>query len=163
MTLNSDDKLTEMIKKIMMYSFCKKLNSASLCMKSDKYSHIICLKRYSQSLQLHTIINENEYLTYWQSENEHCVMKWMNGVEVAIFNEWVVPYSSFLTWKYHIHINVEMVKIIQVCKYIHKYIYKSENCITLCFNEINLNEVAEHLNRHYIKLMQTAYQMLKYS
>ena len=90
-------------------------------------------------------------------------MKWVNGVEVAMSNEWVVPYSFFLTQKYHTYINVEVVETVQVCKYIHKYIYKGEDCITLCFNEINLDEVAEHLNRHYIGLMQTAYQMLKYS
>ena len=90
-------------------------------------------------------------------------MKWVNDVEVAMFNEWVVLYSSFLTQKYHAHINVEVIETVQVCKYIHKYIYKNENCIIFHFDEINLNEVAEHLNRYYIELMQTAYQMLKYS
>ena len=74
-----------------------------------------------------------------------------------MFNEWVILYSFFLTQKYHTYINVEIIKIVQVCKYIHKYIYKNENHIILHFNEINLNKVAEYLNRHYIKLMQTAY------
>ena len=163
LTLNSDGKLTEMIKEIMMHSLCGKLNSASLCMKSDKYSCMICSKRYSQSLQPHTIVNKNEYSTYQWSENGHHVMKWVNGVEVAMFNEWVVLYSSFLIQKYHTHINIEVIETVQICKYIHKYIYKSEDHITLCFNEINLDEVAEHLNGHYIKLMQAAYQILKYS
>ena len=89
-------------------------------------------------------------------------MKQVNGVEMAMFNEWVVLYSSFLIWKYHTYINVEVVETVQICKYIHKYIYKNEDCIIFCFNEINLNKIAEHLNRCYIELMQTAYQMLKY-
>ena len=107
-------------------------------------------------------MNENRYLMYQQSKNNHCVIKQINGVEVTMFNEWVISYSSFLTQKYHTHINIEVIETVQICKYIHKYIYKNEDCITLHFNEINLNEIAEHLNRCYIKLMQTAYQMLKY-
>ena len=90
-------------------------------------------------------------------------MKQVNEVEVAMFNKWVVSYSPFLTQKYHAHINVEVVETVQICKYIHKYIYKNEDCIILYFDEINLNEISEHLNGCYIGLMQTAYQMLKYS
>ena len=146
-----------------MYNLCEELNSASLCMKSDKYNCMICLKKYSWLLQPHTIVNENEYSIYWWSENEHCVMKQINNVKVTMFNEWVILYSPFLTWKYHTHINVEVIKTVQVCKYIYKYIYKNENYIIFCFNEINLNEIAEHLNKYYIKSMQIVYQMLKYS
>ena len=65
--------------------------------------------------------------------------------------------SSFLTQKYHTHINVEVIEIVQVCKYIHKYIYKNENYIIFHFNKINLNKIAEHLNKYYIELIQTAY------
>ena len=57
---------------------------------------------------------------------------------------------------------MEMMKTVQVCKYIHKYIYKRKDCVTVCFKEVYVDEVAKHLNEHYIKLMQTAYQMLKY-
>ena len=108
-------------------------------------------------------MNENEYLTYQQSENEHYVMKRVNSIEMAMSNEWLILYSSFLTQKYHAHINVEVVETVQVCKYIYKYIYKDEDCIILHFDEINLNEIAEYLNGCYIESMQTVYQMLKYS
>ena len=47
-----------------MYDLCGELNPSLLCMKSDKYSCMICLKKYSQQLQPHTIINENKYSTY---------------------------------------------------------------------------------------------------
>ena len=161
--LNSNDKLTEIVKETMMHSLYGKLNLLSLCMKPDKYNHTVYSKKYSWQLQPHTTVNENGYPMYWWSENSHHVIKQINDVKVAMFNEWVVSYSSFLTQKYHTHINVEMIETVQVCKYIHKYIYKGENCIIFHFNEINLNEIAEHLNRHYIKSMQTAYQMLKYS
>ena len=100
------------MKEIMMHSLCEELNSALLCMKSDKYNCIICLKRYSQSLQLHTIVNKNRYPIYQQSENKHHVMKQVNSVKMTMFNEWVVLYSSFLTQKYHTHINVKMIEIV---------------------------------------------------
>ena len=70
-----------------MHSLCEELNSTSSYMKPDKYNCMVCLKEYPQSLQLHTIMNKNGYSTYWQSENEHHVMKQMNDVEVAMFNE----------------------------------------------------------------------------
>ena len=50
-----------------------------------------------------------------------------------------------------------------MCKYIHKYIYKGENCVTVHFKGVHINEVAEHLNGYYIGPMQAAYQMLEYS
>ena len=65
--------------------------------------------------------------------------------------------QSFSDLEYHTHINIEVIETVQICKYIHKYIYKNKNYITFCFNKINLNKIAEHLNRYYIKLMQTAY------
>ena len=101
-----------MMKETMMHDFCGKLNPALSYMKPDKYSHMIYSKGYLQLLQPHTIVNKNEYSTYQQSENEHYVMKQVNSIEVTMFNEWVVPYSSFLTQKYHTHINVEVVEIV---------------------------------------------------
>ena len=50
-----------------------------------------------------------------------------------------------------------MIETVQICKYVHKYIYKNENCITFCFNEINLNEIIKYLNECYIELMQIIY------
>ena len=75
------------MKEIMMHSFCEKLNSASLCIKFDKYNCIIYLKRYLWSLQLHTIVNKNRYLTYQQNENEHYMMKQINSIKMTMFNE----------------------------------------------------------------------------
>ena len=135
-------------------------------MKFNKYSYSICFKHYLKSLQSEIIVYENSYPLYHCGADGHKVMKQMNGVEMTMGNKWVVLYSLFLLHKYQIHINVKMIKTVQVCKYIHKYIYKEENYITVCFKEIYVNEIAEHLNEHlnehYIESMQTVYQMLKY-
>ena len=55
-------------------------------------------------------------------------------------------YSSFLLQKYNAHINVKIVKIVQIIKYIYKYVYKNENYTTVQFNDVNLNEISEYLN-----------------
>ena len=87
LVLNSNDKLTEIMKKIIIHSLCNKLNLLLLCMKFNKYNCIICSKKYLWQLQSHIIVNENRYLIYWWSENKHCVIKWVNDVEIIIFNE----------------------------------------------------------------------------
>ena len=46
-----------------------------------------------------------------------------------------------------------MMETVQMCKYIHKYIYKRENHVTVHFEGIYVNEVVEHLNKHYIRSM----------
>ena len=160
--LNSDGCLTELIKKLIMHKLCEEWNPSSSCMKPNKYNHLVCFKHYFKPLQPEIIVHENSYPLYYCEADEHKVMKWVNEVEVTMGNEWVVLYSSFLLCKYQIHINVEVVKTVQVCKYIHKYIYKKEDYITICFKEVYVDEVVEHLNECYIKSMQAAYQMLKY-
>ena len=57
---------------------------------------------------------------------------------------------------------MKICEIVQICKYIHKYIYKNDNHIILHFKEFNQNEISKHLNECYIDFMQTAFQMLKY-
>ena len=68
-------------------------------------------------------------------------------------NEWMILYNFFLLQKYNAHINVKIMKTIQIIKYIHKYVYKNENYITIQFNDVNLNKILKHLNRWYVNLM----------
>ena len=145
-----------------MHELYEEWNLSSPCIKPNKYDDSVCFKHYSKPLQSEIIVHENSYPLYHHGADEHKVTKWMNEVEVTMGNEWVVPYSSFLLHKYQIHINVEVMKTVQMCKYIHKYIYKGEDCVTVYFERVYIDEVAEHLNEYYIGPMQAAYQMLKY-
>ena len=42
----------------------------------------------------------------------------------VITNQWVVPYSPFLSLKYACHINVELCCSVKSVKYLFKYVYK---------------------------------------
>ena len=44
-----------------------------------------------------------------------------------ITNQWVVPYSPFLSLKYACHINVELCCTVESVKYLLKYIYKGHD------------------------------------
>ena len=160
--LNPDGHLTELIEKLMMHKLYREQNPSSPCMKPNKYDGSVCFKHYPKSLQSEIIVHENSYPLYCHRADEHKVMKWINEVKVIMGNKWVVLYSPFLLYKYQTHINVEMIEIVQMCKYIHKYIYKREDCVIICFKRIYIDEVAKHLNEYYIGPMQTAYQMLEY-
>ena len=43
---------------------------------------------------------------------------------VLLDNKNVVPYNTYLSKRYNIHINVEICSSIQSCKYLYKYVYK---------------------------------------
>lgn len=56
---------------------------------------------------------------------------------------------------------MEFYILIKAIKYIHKYIFKSNNQITIPFQKEN-NEVTRHLNKQYINYTQTTYKLFKY-
>ena len=85
--LNSDCKLTEIVKKTMIHNFYEKLNSSALCIKFNKHDCIVCLKRYSCQLQSETIINVDEYSLYHYSADEHQIIKQMKNVCFSLNNE----------------------------------------------------------------------------
>ncbi|RAW33869.1 hypothetical protein PC110_g9799, partial [Phytophthora cactorum] len=42
-------------------------------------------------------------------------------------NQWVVPYSPYLSQKFNCHINVEVCTAITAVKYLYKYVYKGSD------------------------------------
>ncbi len=63
-------------------------------------------------------------------------------------NRWVVPYNPFLTRLLKTHINVEVCTTIKAVKYIHKYIYKGHDKITLQIHKTN--EITRYITCRYI-------------
>ena len=59
-------------------------------------------------------------------------------------------YNLYLIRRYKIHINVEICALIQIVKYIYKYIYKSFNRITLQLQN-NDDKIVHYLQNRYIK------------
>ena len=65
--------------------------------------------------------------------DEQSIMKKINSQNVRLTNQWIVSYNSKLFFKYQVYINVEICVIIQIIKYIHKYVYKKSDHVTTIF------------------------------
>ena len=75
-------------------------------------------------------------------------------------NRWVVPYNPYLCWRYKAHINVEICASIRAIKYIHKYIYKGSDRITMEVQ--NKDEIQCHLQARYIGPCKAMWRLLGY-
>jgi len=67
-------------------------------------------------------------------------------------NHWIVFYNPFLTRLLKIYINVEIYTTVKVVKYIHKYIYKKHDKITLQIYKIN--KITRYITYRYISPAQ---------
>jgi hypothetical protein len=61
----------------------------------------------------------------------------------------VVLYNLYLSAKYHAYINVEVCVSVQAIKYINKYIYKGDDCITVQLLDNN-DEISKYFYGRYI-------------
>jgi hypothetical protein len=70
---------------------------------------------------------------------EHIVLLFL------VNNQNVMPYNPFSFRKYGCHINIKVCASICFVKYIHKYIYKGHNCLTMQFDH-EPNEVEQYFD-----------------
>jgi len=59
-----------------------------------------------------------------------------NGVNRDVTDEWVVPYSPYLTLRYRCHINCEVAALINTFKYLYKYVLKPPDHAAIVVDEI---------------------------
>ncbi len=84
----------------------------------------------------------------------------MQGFNSRFNNRWIVPYNPFLTRLLKIYINVEVCITMKIVKYIHKYIYKKHDKITLQIYKIN--KITRYITCRYISPAQTIQSILKF-
>jgi hypothetical protein len=71
-----------------------------------------------------------------------------------------VPYNPYLIRRYKAHINVEICTTVQAIKYIHKYVYKGRDKVTL---EIaDTDEIKRYVTCRYINFSQAVWGLLKF-
>ena len=103
-----------------------------------------CLKRYPKAFNPTTVIYKDGYLEYRCCNNlRSWSIRLLGGAMFEMDNCWVIPYSPYLTIKYCVYINVKVYASIKSIKYIHKYIYKGNNCTTLRLT--NSDKVSKYL------------------
>ncbi|OWZ14708.1 Helitron helicase [Phytophthora megakarya] len=66
-------------------------------------------------------------------------------------NRWVVPYNTYLSEKYHCHINTEICSTIAAIKYMYNTTHR-----------VDIDEVKSYLTGRYICPPEACWRMLKY-
>ena len=110
---NQFPELYKIVTKFMMHGPCGISNPNSPCMEDGK-----CTKRFPKDF-VESTYTGNGYPHYRRRQDGKQVMKY--GVQFD--NRYVVPYNSYLSKKYNAHINVELCRTIQSCKFLYKYVY----------------------------------------
>ena len=156
--------LFDIVASVMVHGLCGDLDSYAKCMQIDpKTGCKKYCKGFPKLFQLDTMIRDDRYLLYHRRNNRQGYTiphPLFEGQEYKVTNEWVVPYNSFLTCKYHAHINVEGCGSVKAIKYIHEYIYKGSNCATMEINGVN--EISRHADGQYIGSTEAIWHLMEF-
>src|SRR6266536_207390 len=112
---------------------------------------LTCTKRFPREFNKTTIVNADGYPIYRRRriiDNE--IIIW--GSNNRFNNRWVVPYNPFLIRLLKIYINVEIYTTLKAVKYIHKYIYKGHDKITLQIYKTD--KITRYMSYRYINPAQ---------
>ena len=89
-------------------------------------------KDFRRDFKLQIVVQEDRYTLYRRRNTRDT---YIGRNSLAYDNHWVVPYNPYLSWRYQVHINVEVCASMQAIKYIHKYIYKGADHTTIQLQE----------------------------
>ena len=155
-----DHKVNPIVKRCMVHGPCGAINPDAPCMVKDDDGNKVCSKGFPKPFCDETRVKDNGYPEYRRRNN----VTWtqiVNGREVTMDNRWVVPFNPVLLAKYNAHINVEVCAAIEAVKYIHKYIYKGSDKVTMQLSNPN-DELANHISARYIGPQQAVWRILEF-
>ncbi|XP_054795045.1 uncharacterized protein LOC129300500 [Prosopis cineraria] len=115
---DSSPLLYDLVGTYMMHGPCGHSNKKSPCMKDGK-----CSKYFPKKFNDKTIVDEDGYPTYKRRDDGRTIEK--NGVPLD--NRFVVPYNSYLLYKFQAHVNIEKTNQSTSIKYLFKYINKGND------------------------------------
>ena len=158
--------LRGIIQNTMVHTHCVGGNEKALCMKDLNPAVVsTCHKGYPQTFQEETTIQENGYPLYRRrdtGESFTIPIPGSGGTAVALIdNRRVVPYSPYLSLRYNAHINVEVCGSVQAVKYIHKYIYKGGDRVTVTVDS-DQNEIKRYLHGRYIGPTEAIWRLFEF-
>ena len=137
----------------MVHGPCGEDFPASPCMgRRTETGPLVCQKRFPKEFSPVTVIPEDRYPQYRRRDNGNTFTVRRPPVTGRMFtydNRWVVPYNLYLLRKYRSHINVEVCATIYAVKYIHKYIYKGSDRITLAAGLAD-DEITRYVQGRYV-------------
>ena len=109
-----------------------------------------CKRHFPKAMSRETVMMGNCYPKYRRRGRFCCDVK---GRQVS--DDWVVPYSPFLSLKYRAHINVEIASSIKSFKYVYKYVLKSPDTAV-----ISINEIQAHLSGRLLSAAEAVWRFL---
>ena len=149
-----DGELSNIIQTTMIHGPCGDLNPGAQCMRPARVgSDKTCAKGFPKPFAPETTAERDGYPIYRRRNDGRTWL--IRGKEVD--NRWVVPYSPYLCRKHNAHINVEVCLSVRAVKYIHKYIYKGTDQITVQIDDPD--ELTSYLNRRYIGPTEAAWMI----
>jgi hypothetical protein len=80
-------KLYDLVTTLMIHSPCGEHNPNAPCMKNGK-----CSKGYPKPFQAETTLSNDGYTSYARPDNGRHFVKKINGKDVVVNNQWVVPH-----------------------------------------------------------------------
>ncbi|XP_028079646.1 uncharacterized protein LOC114281401 [Camellia sinensis] len=123
-----DPTLFETVKCCMVHGPCGARNPQAPCMENGR-----CTKKYSRAFVESTTMDQDGYPIYRRRNSGQVYT--VRGQEVD--NRDMVTYNAYLSKRFNCHINVEVCAVVRCVKYIHKYIYKGYDHITMVLGLIN--------------------------
>lgn len=109
-----------------------------------------CKRYFPKPMARETTLMGNKYPLYRRRGIYSCVVK-----DRIITDDWVVPFSPFLTLKYRAHCNVEVASSIKSFKYVYKYVLKSPDSAV-----ISINEIQAHLSGRMLSAAEAVWRLL---
>ena len=134
------------VKEFQMHSPCDHDPSAG-CRDNDKHQ---CKRHFPKEMSRETVTLGNKYPKYRRRGRFDCEAKGR-----VISDDWVVPYSPFLSLKYRAHINVEIASSIKSFKYVYKYVLKAPDTAV-----VSINEIQAHLSGRLLSAAEAVWRLL---
>ncbi|XP_050521686.1 uncharacterized protein LOC126894605 [Daktulosphaira vitifoliae] len=144
----------------MIHGPCNFLNPDSVCMK-DNGDGLKCTKNFPKDYRNDTVFDGvNGYPLYARPQDGRYTLRKVDGQNIKMTNNWVVPYNPWLLSRYACHLNVEICSSIKSVKYLYKYVYKSHDSATLQLSEGN--EISNYLDTRYVSAPEAMWRIFAF-
>lgn len=95
-----------------------------------------CKRNFPKKMASFTVITGDKFPIYRRRGLHFGTVTDYNNVSRPITDEWVVPFSPYLTLKYRCHINLEVAAHVKCFKYLYKYVLKPPDSAAIIVDEI---------------------------
>ena len=146
---NKNPLLHQIITSQNIHGPCSNINRNNPCM--DGYQ---CTNNLPKQWQGEARVTESSYPLHMRRSPEHeyrtHTMR-VCGSEISVDNSVIISYNPILSLRYHGHINVEVVHLVQAVKYLYKYITKGQDRGLIEIRAENeSDEISRYVNARYI-------------